>query len=325
MRHGIARHTGVGRVEPERWRAVASATMRTPARRHLAALGTGAVLLCGALGCSSSGSGSASTAPTSSRPATSAPGTTGTTGTTAPAAPTVIVPFWIRDQVVAAGEARPLLPGVDPLRAAIDVLLARPNDAEKAEGYETQLQSNVSLYDLTVEGDTVVVNFTRTLETHNTQPQVAQIVFTLTQFTTTTGVSKVRFLIDGQPNGAAGVPAVGRDNFDSLTPPALLDTPTPGTIVTGGQISLTGTTRAAITSIAWVLSGVDGPPLAQGTITATPPDPDEEPDDPLAIARGTFATTIAAPGPSTYAGPAWLILDPGDPAHVPVRIPLTLT
>ena len=55
-----------------------------------------------------------------------------------------------------------------------------------------------------------VVDFNRAFETRDTRPQVAQVVYTLTQFPQ---VTKVRFLIEGQPNGATGVPPIGRSDL----------------------------------------------------------------------------------------------------------------
>ena len=51
------------------------------------------------------------------------------------------------------------------------------------------------------------VDFNRNFETADTRPQTAQVVYTLTQFPQ---VKKVQFLIDGQPNGATGVPPISR-------------------------------------------------------------------------------------------------------------------
>jgi spore germination protein GerM len=59
----------------------------------------------------------------------------------------------------------------------------------------------------TIDGANITVDFNRAFETADTQPQVGQVVYTLTQFA---GIDTVTFLVDGQPNGATGVKPIGR-------------------------------------------------------------------------------------------------------------------
>jgi hypothetical protein len=83
---------------------------------------------------------------------------------------------------------------------------------------------NVVLYSLTQQGHVVTVNFSRKFETANTRPQVGQVVYTLTQFP---GVDQVQFLIEGQPNGATGVPPWSRADLADMTPAVLVESPAP--------------------------------------------------------------------------------------------------
>ena len=135
--------------------------------------------------------------------------TTAATGTTGAPATVGTRPWWIVGGTVTPGGPR--TDGPDPVRSALDQLLAGPTPDEAAFGAGTAIEKGVVVSSLVVGPDGVAtVDFNRTFETRDTRPQVAQVVYTLTQFPQ---VSKVRFLIEGQPNGATGVPPVGRSDL----------------------------------------------------------------------------------------------------------------
>ncbi len=123
-------------------------------------------------------------------------------------APTGSRPWFLKDGKVAPVAPRPLNPA-DPVRGALDALMAGPSPDEVAAGYSTGIAAGiVQVQSLDVGADGIVtVSFSRKFETADTRPQTAQVVYTLTELPQ---VTKVRFLIDGQPNGATGVPPVGR-------------------------------------------------------------------------------------------------------------------
>jgi hypothetical protein len=156
--------------------------------------------------CSSGGGSSVAPASTGD-PATSTPSTAaapaGTFDTT-----TGWRPWWIVGDTVTPGDVRPPTGGND-VEAALDALIAGPTPAEAAFGAGTGIAKGiVTLNSLVVGPDGIaVVDLSRKFETADTRPQTAQVVYTLTQFPP---VKKVQFLIDGQPNGATGVPPVGR-------------------------------------------------------------------------------------------------------------------
>jgi spore germination protein GerM len=110
------------------------------------------------------------------------------------------------DGVIAPGEAR-LVPGPDVALRALEVLIAGPTEADRVAGLTTAIGPKVALLSFTIEGGNATVDFNRSFETSDTQPQVAQVVYTLTQFT---GLDTVTFLIDGEPNGATGVRPLDR-------------------------------------------------------------------------------------------------------------------
>jgi spore germination protein GerM len=139
---------------------------------------------------------------------------TGTTEpTTAPTETTVLapdaVPVWfIKDGKVTPSAPRTINPA-DPVRGQLDALMAGPTPEEAAAGLSTGIASGiveVQSFDVGADG-IATVSFSRKFETADTRPQTAQVVYTLTELPQ---VTKVRFLIDGQPNGATGVPPVGR-------------------------------------------------------------------------------------------------------------------
>jgi hypothetical protein len=171
-------------------------------RRRLAAWLAGLLLLLAATAaCASSPSTVDAPAPTDAS-------TTAVTGSTTPVAPGTR-PWWLVGGTVTPGAVRP--DGPDPVRGALDALVAGPTPEEAAFGAGTALDKGVVVNSLVVGADGVAtVDFNRKFETRDTRPQVAQVVYTLTQFPQ---VAKVRFLIDGQPNGATGVPPIGRSDL----------------------------------------------------------------------------------------------------------------
>ena len=92
-----------------------------------------------------------------------------------------------------------------------------------AAGLTTAIAPKVALLSFNIEGDNATVDFNRAFETADTQPQVAQVVYTLTQFT---GLNTVTFLIDGEPNGATGVrPRNGASCMKAFSASPLVRTP----------------------------------------------------------------------------------------------------
>ncbi len=82
---------------------------------------------------------------------------------------------------VTPGAVRP--DGPDPVRGALDALVAGPTPEEAAFGAGTALDKGVVVNSLVVGADGVAtVDFNRKFETRDTRPQVAQVVYTLTQF-----------------------------------------------------------------------------------------------------------------------------------------------
>jgi hypothetical protein len=179
--------------------------------RRRATLLVAALLIIAAACGSAEGNGSSST--TEPHAATAAP--TLPPPTTDPSAVAATQEYFLRDGVLVAGEAR-LVPGPDLAARALDVLVAGPTDADRAAGLTTGISPRVVVNSFTIDGTNITVDFNRAFETADTQPQVGQVVYTLTQFS---GIDTVTFLIDGEPNGATGVKPIARSGVRrDLTP-----------------------------------------------------------------------------------------------------------
>jgi spore germination protein GerM len=83
--------------------------------------------------------------------------------------------------------------------SAIKELIKGPTEEEKKEGFSTSLNENTRLLNVSLENDTVNLDFSREVEegggTLLMETRIAQIVYTATQFE---GIKKVRFLIEGK-------------------------------------------------------------------------------------------------------------------------------
>ena len=205
---------------------------------------------------------------------TQAPGTTGATqGTAAPGAATTIdpddvdtvvepvaVPFWIRGTVVGNGAARPLPPDVDKVRFALDQLLAGPTPEEEAAGLRTLIRADTTVLSFEVVDGIAKVGFNRAFQSEQTRPQVAQVVFTLTQFPE---VDAVQFTVDGTPNGAIGVPPIARDDLEDITPEVLVERPTVDQHA-AGKLRYEGTAITPDGKVPWRLEAPDGTVLLSG-------------------------------------------------------------
>jgi hypothetical protein len=132
-------------------------------------------------------------------------------------------PFFLKDGLVSPGHRRPT-PPTDALATAVNTLIAGPDAVDTAAGLANAVAKTVGIVSLTQSGDVVTIGFNRKFESANTRPQVGQVVYTLTQFP---GVDKVQFLIDGQPNGATGVPPWSRADLEDMTPSILPLSPAP--------------------------------------------------------------------------------------------------
>jgi hypothetical protein len=115
-------------------------------------------------------------------------------------------PWFVSGAAIVPGQAR-FAVGPLVMAAALDELMAGPTEVDVQAGLTTGITTRVDVRSLSIDGTTAVVDFTRPFETADTQPQVAQVVWTLTEFD---GVDRVKFLIDGEDNGATGTRPLSR-------------------------------------------------------------------------------------------------------------------
>jgi hypothetical protein len=281
-----------------------------------------------AAACSSGGD--AGTATTTTTPAaTSTPPTTDAGPPADPAdQPGHFRVYWTRDCAppetatditacrVAVGAARQAPEGTtDYPRTALEALLAGPDEAERSAGLGTNLRDVVVLnrYELTPDG-VAHVDFNRYFETAKTRPQVAQVVYLLTQFGE---VKAVEITVDGTPNGAVGVGPLTRDDVGELTPEVLVESPTLGAPVSGA-FRLAGTARAPDGRVHYLVRDLAGGTRSEGAV-------------PILAApggRGRFGGTVTVTG---AAGPLAVLAAPtapgpaGSPAPGEVTVPVTFT
>lgn len=257
--------------------------------------------------------------------ASDSPGTTASTAPPSPTAPSTAIagvspapttgpvlvsPFLLHDGSITKG-ATQQVEAPDGLNAALDALLAGPTPVDELAGLTTAVPRNAAVRSLSLEAGIATIDFTRPFETADTQPQVAQVVFTLTQVE---GVTAVQFLIDGEPNGATGVKPLTRANFARYTPPVVVESPTPGATVVA-PIWVAGTATPAGTTVAYRLEDTAGALIAEGSFVGG--------DD--GTGGAPFAGTIDVSG---YTGPAVLIMPAPDPNLDPAsltRVAITIS
>jgi len=217
--------------------------------------------------------------------------------------------FFIRDGVVAPGE-RYIVAASDP---KVDVLrsLANPlTDTEKAAGLMNGVPEGENFVkSLKIDNGTATLDVTRPFETRETPMQVAQVVYTLTQFP---DISKVKFLVEGQDNGATGVPPIGRDGVGRYLPDVLVDSPWP-TMKSPHAVKVSGDLDPRFSSLEYRLEDPFGTEIAKGSITAK-----------FGTGRKKFDTTIEVP-PSTTGALTLVVTPPAGSRQPPFRIPFNVT
>ena len=260
--------------------------------------------------------GSSTTESPTGSGATSTPSTASTTTTEAPLVPATTDPpgttrfnvYWLRDcpsadtatEVggcrLAVGESRTTT-DTDILTASLVALGDGPSEVEQAAGFTSNIRPIVDLAGVTVTDGIATVDYNRYFESATTRPQVAQVVYTLTQFPSITGV---QFLVDGAPNGATGTRPTSRDDVLELAPPVLVEAPAFNAVV-APTFAVGGTLAGAEIIFTTRLVGPDGAVLA------------EAPGGPIAGAPAVpppFIQRLASP--SGAAGPFTLVVTAAD-------------
>ena len=160
-------------------------------------------------------------------------------------------------------------------RAAMEELLARPSEFEANAGVTTALPPDLELLDLKINDEVATVNlsdgFGKGTGSAGEFLQVAQVVYTLTQFDTVAGVL---FEVEGEPlemTPGHGIllsgPQTRRDWRDFL-PPILVTEPQMGERVSS-PVTIRGTANVFEATVSMRLIDADGKRLARSFTTAT--------------------------------------------------------
>lgn len=160
-------------------------------------------------------------------------------------------------------------------RAAMEELLARPTEFEANAGVTTALSPEVELLDITIGDEVATVDlsegFGEGAGSTGEFLQVAQVVYTLTQFDT---VSGVLFEMEGKPlkkTPGHGIllsgPQTRRDWRDFL-PPILVTEPRMGERVSS-PVTIRGSANVFEATVSMRLIDADGRRLARSFTTAT--------------------------------------------------------
>lgn len=244
----------------------------------------------------STGTPSPTSVPTETTEATTIPETTQPPATSEPPQPattsapsTSTVPgatemtvnvFWLRDTQIAVGGREVAGPAL--ARAALDALLAGPNQLEQELGMTSMVPAGVSVLGLVIRDGVAVVDLSAEFEALNTGTAgetglVAQIVYTLTQFP---NVDSVDIWIDGEERDAIlshGLEATGltREGLnDSVAPEIVVESPYPGELVTS-PLAVSGFSRTFEATVVHTLTiPPSGEIVDEGFTTASQPDVD---------------------------------------------------
>ena len=180
--------------------------------------------------------------------------------------------------------------GKAPARAAVSALLAGPTAGERVLLHMTSaIPVGTTLRGLTISGGVATVDLSGAfLRASSASAAAAEVVYTLTQFPTVSRGVAIR--VDGAPLAASagGGSARRRSDYESVTPPIFVESPTPGDAVTS-PLRVSGTANVFEATFQARLLDAAGRRLAGGTFTATSG----------SGTRGTFAFSLAFAGSAT--------------------------
>ncbi len=172
--------------------------------------------------------------------------------------------------------------------AALESLLAGPDDAERVEGLQTQIPDGTQLLGLTIDKGVASVDLTSEYESGggsaSMSMRLAQVVFTLTQFPT---ISSVQFALDGEPIEVLGGEGVvidhplTRKDYADLLPAILVETPAIDQAVSN-PVTVSGTANVFEANVTVIILDAEGEEIARTFTTASCG----------TGCRGTFSVTV---------------------------------
>jgi germination protein M len=165
------------------------------------------------------------------------------------AAPRAVLVYLVRNEEIAAA-SRDIAGSPEVATGALNELLTGVTPYEHDLGFSSAVPEEARLLGISIQDDgTAIADLSPEFEagggSFSMQMRVAQIVFTLTQFST---VDQVQIRIDGQNVESVGGEGVmvdqplTREDFEDLSPAILLEHPAPGKVVSS-PIELRGTSN----------------------------------------------------------------------------------
>ncbi len=203
--------------------------------------------------------------------------------------------------------------------AAMKLLVAGPNSAERAAGLGTTIPAGTQFLGLTIKDGVATVDLSSTYASGGGSlsmfTRLAEVVYTLTQFPSVKGVE---FKLDGtkvttfSSEGIVLDHPQTRADYEEQTPAILVETPAVGDTVSS-PMRLKGTANVFEAVFRMKLADANGKVLAKGTVQATSG----------TGTRGTFSTLVLfAPTTSTGSLTVYEVSMKDGSAMNVVRIPL---
>jgi Immunoglobulin-like domain of bacterial spore germination/Sporulation and spore germination len=257
-----------------------------------------------------SGTASAAASPSGQRP----------TATPAPAREIGVQTWFSRNgKLFVTQRSVPVTAGVG--RGALDRLLTGPSAAENAAGLRTQIPAGTTLRGLRISAGIATADLSSSFESAaspSAMPlRIAQVVYTLTQFPTVTGV---RFVIDGQGKTVVGgVPVQSpqtRAMYGGYLPAITVQSPVIGAQV-GNPVAVSGTADVFEATVSVRILNSAGHEIARTFTTASCG----------TGCRGGYSVTIPYSVPRAQPGTIVVFessAKDGQPVNVQ-QIPVTLT
>ena len=206
----------------------------------------GAALLAACGGSSGGASPTPAVTVTVTESPTASPSAAPSPSASASAAKTVVRLYFLRGEKLGVAERR--VPRTTmPATAAMKALLAGPTGSEQAAGLGTTIPAGTRLLGLTIAGTTATVDLSAEYASGggslSMMARIAEVVYTLTQFTT---VRSVEFLLEGQPVEALGGEGIAlgdaqrRADWRRFEPAIFVESPGVGAVVSS-PFTLLGT------------------------------------------------------------------------------------
>jgi germination protein M len=187
---------------------------------------------------------------------------------------TRVLVYLLRDDEIGAA-ARQVAVDEGVERAAVEELLTGPSDAESQNVLGTAIPEETTLNDVGIEDGVATVDLSEEFDDGGGSAgmfmRLAQVVFTLTQFPSVTGV---QFELDGEPVetfSSEGIVLDGpqdRADFEDQSPAILVETPAVGDVVTS-PLQLRGTANTFEANFEYEVLAPDGSKLAGTFVTAS--------------------------------------------------------